>query len=160
MMAYISRLAKLKRLVKKNPNSIIITERSVLTDKNVFAKMLYDDKKIEEVNYIIYLKWFDEFIKEIPITGYIYVDVTPETSYTRVLKRNRQGEDIPLSYLRACNLYHLRWLEKEKNVLMLDAEGNFEQDNELQYKMLEKISGFAREEPKDPFTLYKDAAFC
>ena len=43
---------------------------------------------------------------------------------------------------------------------MLDAEGNFEQDNELQYKMLEKISGFAREEPKDPFTLYKDAAFC
>ena len=107
MMAYISRLAKLKRLVKKNPNSIIITERSVLTDKNVFAKMLYDDKKIEEVNYIIYLKWFDEFIKEIPITGYIYVDVTPETSYTRVLKRNRQGEDIPLSYLRACNLYHL-----------------------------------------------------
>jgi len=160
MMAYISRLAKLKRLVKSNPNSIIITERSVLTDKNVFAKMLYDDKKIEEVNYIIYLKWFDEFIKEIPITGYIYVDVTPETSYTRVLKRNRQGEDIPLSYLRACNLYHLRWLEKEKNVLMLDAEGNFEQDNELQHKMLEKISGFAREEPKDPFTLYKDAAFC
>lgn len=160
MMAYISRLAKLKRLVKNNPNSIIITERSVLTDKNVFAKMLYDDKKIEDVNYIIYLKWFDEFIKEIPITGYIYVDVTPETSYTRVLKRNRQGEDIPLSYLRACNLYHLRWLEKEKNVLMLDAEGNFEQDNELQYKMLEKISGFAREEPKDPFTLYKDAAFC
>lgn len=160
MMAYISRLAKLKRLVEKNPNSIIITERSVLTDKNVFAKMLYDDKKIEEVNYIIYLKWFDEFIKEIPITGYIYVDVTPETSYTRVLKRNRQGEDIPLSYLRACNLYHLRWLEKEKNVLMLDAEGNFEQDNELQHKMLEKISVFAREEPKDPFTLYKDAAFC
>ena len=65
MMAYISRLSKLKKIIRKNPYSIIITERSMLTDKNVFAKMLYDDDKIEEVNYIIYLKWFDEFI-----TGY------------------------------------------------------------------------------------------
>ena len=29
----------------KNPNAVIITERSVFTDRNVFAKMLYDAGK-------------------------------------------------------------------------------------------------------------------
>ena len=68
MMAYISRLSLLKRVIKENPTAILITERSVFTDKEVFAKMLYDEGKIEEVNYQIYLKWFDEFIEDIPIT--------------------------------------------------------------------------------------------
>ena len=40
IMAYISRISILRKTIKKNPNDIIITERSVLTDKNVFAKML------------------------------------------------------------------------------------------------------------------------
>ena len=35
--------------------------------KNVFAKMLYDDKKIEMVNYDIYNRWFDEFVKKYPL---------------------------------------------------------------------------------------------
>ena len=38
MMAYISRISLLRKIIKKNPTAIIITERSVLTDKNVFAK--------------------------------------------------------------------------------------------------------------------------
>ena len=59
LMAYISRLSELKKKIKENPSKIIFTERSILTDRNVFAKMLYDDKKIEEINYNIYLKWFD-----------------------------------------------------------------------------------------------------
>ena len=44
MMAYISRLALLKKSIEENPSAIIITERSLFTDKFVFAKMLYDSK--------------------------------------------------------------------------------------------------------------------
>jgi len=164
MMAYISRLAKLKRLVRRHPEATIITERSVLTDRNVFAKMLYDDNKIEEVNYLIYLKWFNEFIEEVPIDGYIYVDVTPETSHKRVLKRNRQGEDIPLSYLETCNAYHINWLHGEKNVLMLNAEVDFEQDVSIQVEMVNKIGDFAKKgsepPPFDILHQYKYASFC
>ena len=46
MMAYISRIASLRKTIRENPDSIIICERSVYTDFNVFAKMLYDDGKI------------------------------------------------------------------------------------------------------------------
>ena len=52
MMAYISRLNKLKNaieMLKLQKNSVIITERSLMTDKHVFAKMLYDEKKIEKI---------------------------------------------------------------------------------------------------------------
>lgn len=124
MMAYISRISALRKLIKKNPNAIIITERSVHTDRQVFAKMLYDDKKIESVKYQIYLKWFDEFIQEIPITGIIYVRASPDICYERVHKRGRIGETIPLEYLQNCHDYHERWLHAEKNVCTLDANPN------------------------------------
>jgi deoxyadenosine/deoxycytidine kinase len=76
MMAYISRISQLKKVIKENKNKIIVSERSIFTDKNVFAKMLYDNNDIEEVNFEIYLKWFNEFIEDIPQIHYIYLDTT------------------------------------------------------------------------------------
>ena len=107
MMAYISRLALLKKTVEKNQDAIIITERSLYTDKFVFAKMLYASNMIEDVNYQIYLKWFDTFAKDYPITGIIYVSSSPDTCKERIQKRSRDGEDtISIDYLAKCNEYH------------------------------------------------------
>lgn len=126
MMAYISRLALLKKTVEENPGAIIITERCLITDRNVFAKMLYDENKIDDVNYKIYQNWFDTFYNDFPISKYVYLQTTPETSYERVIKRNREGENIPLEYLRACHSYHENWLLNEKNnkVITIDANSN------------------------------------
>lgn len=126
MMAYISRLSLVKQIIRDNPNAIIICERSVFTDKEVFAKMLYDDGKIEEVNYQIYLKWFNEFIDDIPVSGIIYVNTTPENSKSRVNIRARPGEDIPLEYLKKCHNYHNTWLnDMGKLVYNFDGNNNF-----------------------------------
>lgn len=135
IMAYISRLAKLKEKIdfikNKNDNKMyyLITERSLYTDKNVFAKMLYDNEKIEEVNYQIYLKWFETFIKDIDINYFVYISCNPEINYERIIKRNREGENIPLEYLRDCSNYHDNWISNEnmKNrVLQLDGNINIE----------------------------------
>ena len=72
MMAFISRLTSLRTALTKGYD-IIIMERSLHTDCNVFAKMLYDDKKIEEIEYSIYKKWFDDFTKELPKISFIYL---------------------------------------------------------------------------------------
>ncbi|RZD42142.1 MAG: hypothetical protein CXT73_03680 [Methanobacteriota archaeon] len=141
MMAYISRLALLKRVIKENPNAILITERSVFTDKEVFAKMLYDEGKIEEVNYQIYLKWFDEFIEDIPITGLIYINTTPEKSKERVDIRARPGENIPLEYLKQCHNYHTKWIDNFKKPVSL-FDGNIDFIDSLEIKSLNKISNF------------------
>lgn len=114
IMAYISRLSILKQAVKDHPDSIIITERSVHSDRHIFAKMLYDDKLINEIDYQIYNKWFDHFIEDIPISSIIYLQCSPEISNKRVLKRARKGETIPLPYLIKCHQYHEEWLDSTK----------------------------------------------
>ena len=133
MMAYISRLSRVKQIIRDNPNAIIICERSVFTDKEVFAKMLYDDGKIEEVNYQIYLKWFDEFINDIPVSGIIYVNTTPENSKRRVDFRARLGENIPLKYLEKCNDYHNNWLADSSEIIFnFDGNNNFRDNITIQ----------------------------
>ena len=123
MMAYISRLSLLKKAVRENYD-IIITERSMFTDCNVFAKMLYDDGTIEEVNYIIYKKWFDEFLPELPEVNVIYIKTDPKVSHDRIKKRDRLGEVIPIEYLKNCHDYHERWLETDKKKMIIDANAD------------------------------------
>lgn len=147
MMAYISRLALLKETVEANPDAVIITERCLLTDKNVFAKMLYDSGLIEEVEYQIYLQWFYNFQKEFPISYSIYLDTDPTIAFERVKKRNREGEDIPLSYLQQCHDYHTKWLyDRElapQKVVVLDAnedKNNYSVMNQWIQKVRDIIS--------------------
>jgi deoxyadenosine/deoxycytidine kinase len=122
MMAYVSRIKVLRDTLKENREKnktqekmhfIIITERSLYTDKMVFAKMLYDSGKIEDVNYQIYLNWFDTFSGEFPVHKVIYVKADPEKCYERIARRSREGEEnIPLEYLTSCSLYHDNMLDK------------------------------------------------
>lgn len=129
MMAYISRLSMVKKAIKENPDSIIITERSVFTDRNVFAQMLFEDKLIDEIEYKIYLKWYDEFLEDTPLSGIIYLETTPETCFNRIKKRNRSGEEeIPLFYLERCHNYHKKWLKHSNNVLVLDGDLTIDTD--------------------------------
>lgn len=73
MMAYISRLSLLRKAVKDPKIKLIITERSVETDRNVFAKMLYDAGDISHDEFQIYTLWFDEFLTDVPLGGsYIF----------------------------------------------------------------------------------------
>jgi len=123
MMAYISRLSMLRQALKNKRTKYIITERSVYTDANVFAKMLYDDKKISLIEYTIYKKWFDEFVSDVPISKVIYVKAEPEVSHERVIIRNRTGENIPIEYLTQCHKYHEEWLKNE-NYDQLTLNGN------------------------------------
>ena len=154
MMAYVSRIKVLRDTLndkkekdKKDKTDnldkkhyIIITERSLYTDKMVFAKMLYDSGKIEDVNYQIYLNWFDTFSGEFPVHKVIYVKADPEKCYGRIAKRSREGEEnIPLEYLTACSLYHDNMLDKSRDSCVckeqLILDGNIDiYENKTQVK--------------------------
>ena len=142
MMAYVSRLKVFKEAIKKINSSKkvkIITERSLYTDKMVFAKMLYDSNKIEKVNYEIYLNWFDTFTEEFPVHKVIYVKTDPEKCHSRILKRSREGENlIPLEYLQSCESYHNNMLDTSypdcicQEQLILDGNVDiYENQNQL-----------------------------
>ena len=144
MMAYISRLKLLKEAVENNPNSLIITERSLYTDKLVFAKMLYDNKKIEHINYLIYLKWFDTFSKDYPLNKIIYIQTNSLICYKRIETRSRQGENnISLDYLVSCDLYHeemIKSLQVEK--IILNGNIDIYQNKEILNEWVNKIKKF------------------
>jgi deoxyadenosine/deoxycytidine kinase len=155
MMAYISRLNILKKTVEmirqtsSTNKKIIITERSLYTDKMVFAQMLYDSGKMESIEFQVYLKWFDSFIEEFPVSKIIYVKTNPEICHYRITKRSRQGENIiPLEYLDNCDTYHEKMLCSNticKSQLLLDGNKDI-YDNECELKnWILKIENFLLE---------------
>jgi deoxyguanosine kinase len=157
MMAYVSRLKVLRDTLKtikndsENRNIVIITERSLYTDKMVFAKMLYDSKKIEHVNYQIYLNWFDTFSDEFPVNKVVYVKTSPEKCYQRIVKRSRTGEEnIPLDYLASCSNYHDNMLDKQNlecvclDQLILDGNVDIYENKNQVNEWINEIDKFTK----------------
>jgi deoxyadenosine/deoxycytidine kinase len=149
MMAYISRLKILRDTIREyqetqkqnNTNTlVIITERSLYTDKYVFAKMLYDEGKIEDVNYQIYLHWFNEFAEDFPVSDIVYVNAEPKKCHERIHTRARPGEEIiPLSYLENCHKYHTDFLKNFQQKLVLDGNVNIYENEQIVEHWLETI---------------------
>tara|TARA_B100000902_G_scaffold398097_1_gene463776 strand:+ start:2855 stop:3541 length:687 start_codon:yes stop_codon:yes gene_type:complete len=146
MMAYISRLASLKRAISSGVD-VVISERSLETDRQIFAKMLYDDGKIEDVNYQIYLKWFEEFQCDFPVENVVYVKTDPEVSAARVKKRAREGEVIPIEYLKRCNDYHNKWIETvdDSNLCIINGNIDIDENKNIITTWKQQIDNFIAE---------------
>ena len=137
MMAFITRAKKLREAVENNPGKVIVTERSVFTDKNIFAMMLHDSGIINEVEYSIYIHWFNELTRGIQVDRIVYVRTEPTECEFRIKCRNRTGETIPLEYLASCHDYHEKWLRYWDEKIILDGSLTTEQ-------MLDNVKPFLR----------------
>lgn len=137
MMAFITRAKKLREAVENNPGKVIVTERSVFTDKNIFAMMLHDSGIIDEVEYSIYIHWFNELTRGIQVDRIVYVRTEPTECEFRIKCRNRTGETIPLEYLASCHDYHEKWLRYWDEKIILDGSLTTEQ-------MLDNVKPFLR----------------
>ena len=148
-MAFISRLSKLKQAVEQNPGAIIITERSLFTDKMVFAQMLRDSGDILFEHHQIYLKWFETFAMDYHVNKIIYVNTSPDTCHKRISIRSRNGEsNIPLEYLTKCHQYHDNMIDPLspncvcKDQLVLNGETNIYEKIDVLDRWLAKIDDF------------------
>ena len=141
MMAYISRLSILREALKGDYD-VIVSERSLETDRHVFAAMLHDQEKIEDVEYQIYVKWFEEFKEDFPEEKVVYVKASPETSHKRVKQRARPGEEIPLDYLRSCHDYHEKWLCNRETQLTLDGDTDVNEKPEVLDQWIKEVGKF------------------
>jgi deoxyadenosine/deoxycytidine kinase len=151
VMAITSRISIFREILNNNLDNdiIIITERSLYTDKHIFAKMLYDQGKMSDVEYQIYLSLFDEFINEFDVENVIYVKTKPEKCYERVHIRSRPGEElIPLSYLEECHNYHETFLDPNsvlfKRLLILDGNQDIYTNENLIDEWILQIDDFIR----------------
>jgi deoxyadenosine/deoxycytidine kinase len=125
----------------------VIVERSIYTDRMVFAEVCKEDGNINEIEWNDYTEWFDFVVKHIGFKpkGFIYLRTDPEKSYERINKRNRSGEsNISIDYLKKLHKRHDKWLVNEDNVLVLDVTEEFESNPELLEKMVQKVRDFVK----------------
>jgi deoxyadenosine/deoxycytidine kinase len=157
MMAYITRLAYLKREIKKYPDCILISERSLLADYYVFARMLYESDDISQEQFEIYNRWFNEFLEDVTMTGIIYLKTDPQVCFERCTTRARKGENvISLEYLTNCSEMHDKWLNNDSiNILEL-TDNSEEEIEEVEMFIHDEI--YEDDEPEDS-NVYKMASF-
>ena len=130
IMAYSSRLAMLRRLIRENPDcELVVCERSLEADRNIFAKLLYAEGNMESVEFQIYEMLFRDTAPEFPLSAAVYIDADPEVCSARIAKRSRNGESsIALEYLQKCHDHYDAWLLDESTrpfpMLRIDTNAN------------------------------------
>jgi deoxyadenosine/deoxycytidine kinase len=130
VLAYITRLKKLMDKLKNidnNSHTIIITERSIETDRNVFAKMLYEEGLLTSIEWETYNYWFNTFKDISKVDMILYIKTSPVKCLERINTRNRSEEStINLSYLEKCHSYHENWLKDISNIITLDGHNSID----------------------------------
>jgi deoxycitidine kinase/deoxyguanosine kinase len=113
VMAYTTRLQLMQETIANaSPKvKVVVMERSLEADANIFAKMLYEEGIMNTIEYQIYSLMTENNWEDYGVDGIIWLQTEPEECYSRVKLRNREGEEgIDLGYLRKCHQYHLEWL--------------------------------------------------
>lgn len=141
-----SRVHHLLKSVKENPNKIIICERSHLTDLMVFAQSLLELNDLLNIEMTVYKQWHEMIrdLFQLNITGFVYLQASPEVCMQRIIQRSRSGENtIDMSYLDLLHEKHESWLNTQnkhdkqtgKPVLILDGvvdKSSEERQNQIQ----------------------------
>ena len=107
-----TRIANTSAVVKEaqGTNAVIVMERSILTDRYVFAEMLRAQGKLNPLEWDLYQRWYDLLTGFMPIDGIIHLDTDVETCIERIKLRARPGEVTPEEYLRDLDAAHRSWL--------------------------------------------------
>jgi deoxycitidine kinase len=144
-----------KRL-RKVQDPVLFYERSLYTDRYIFAKNCAETGLMVPMEWDIYSDWSDyllDTVGEVHIHGVIYLRCTPDTSYQRLGKRGRPEENgVTLDYLTQLHTKHEAWLH-DKNVekhpslsdvpiLELDCNKEFETDPAYRTELFHKVKTF------------------
>ncbi|XP_016058059.1 PREDICTED: deoxyguanosine kinase, mitochondrial [Miniopterus natalensis] len=135
-----------------------IFERSVYSDRYIFAKNLFENGSLSDLEWHIYQDWhsflLQEFSSRLPIHGFIYLQATPQVCLERLHRRGREEErGIELAYLEQLHDQHEAWLVHKTTklhfesllnvpVLVLDVNDDFSEEVTKQKELMKKIYTF------------------
>lgn len=126
MLALQSRFENIMKVVKEFSGNIIILERSIYTDYEIFAKLSRKYNYMSDIELQVYEKLHNfmcQMGNHIDFGKILYLKASPETCYERIKARNRIGEDnIDICYMNDLHEAHELWLKEKTNVINIDAE--------------------------------------
>ena len=156
-ITFLTRFMKMSRMNSwQTCGKVDLLERSIFSDKNVFAKSLYDSGKMKDLEWQWYNKWFDQVINMHPESawkpeGFIYIRADPSMSFSRMQKRNRGAESgVPIEYLDVLHRYHESFLSDKNEifgrpVLVIDGNREFKDDLTYQAEIVYKVKNFVNQ---------------
>ena len=116
-------------LTNEEKKSICFFERSVFTDKMVFAKTAIENKCIQPIEAEVYNAWFRSIINVLPNLipdVFVYLRASPDACQRRLHNRAREEEKhVDIEYLKQIHEYHEQWFIEgsdfidEKNGIVL-----------------------------------------
>ncbi|KAM9846921.1 deoxycytidine kinase 2-like [Aulostomus maculatus] len=153
-----SQLQCLSAKLQQAENPVQFYERSVYSDRYVFASNLFECGNLTETEWSVYQDWhtwlLNQFEDDIALDAIIYLRAPPQCCMQRLIQRGRQEEDgLPLEYLEQLHFKHESWLFHRNlrldfeylnhlPVLVLDVNDDFKNDHIKQEVIVNKIREF------------------
>lgn len=124
IMAFTTRAKNWSEILEKVQGDHVVLERSIYTDRNVFAKNLYAGGAMNDSEWQVYQQLW-EFLSsnycEKP-QKIIYLRTPAELCLERIKKRGRNEEQkMPLDYLKNLEDLHDEWLMDHPDVILVDG---------------------------------------
>ncbi|MEN3015305.1 MAG: deoxynucleoside kinase [bacterium] len=139
---------------QSNTTENLLLERSVYSDRYVFARYLYEHGYMNDREWRSYTKWFDFLTEKLlkKPTFILYLRAKPETLYQRILQRSReielQRDGISIDYIRGLNKYYDEFLCHNKfnlniPIMIVETDEKFYRDNRSdREELINKIRDF------------------
>lgn len=141
-----------------NQSSVVFFERSVFSDRYIFAENCAETELFNPVEWGIYKDWHTWLLKtfdNLQLDGIIYLRTTPDTCLKRCRKRSRSEEGgIPIEYLTQIHQRHERWLKdrpadfvpapqvKDTPILILDCDRDSGEHPEMEGELKSQVDEF------------------
>ncbi|KAG6556736.1 hypothetical protein Mapa_001679 [Marchantia paleacea] len=113
---FITRLLLHKSAARKSQPAILLTERSVSTDRVVFVEALLEQGYLDGLEAVAYDAWYSTVINALPnilADCYIYLRASPNVCYERLKSRARSKEaGVDMDYLQLLHQKHDDWFLK------------------------------------------------
>lgn len=148
------------RLLQSEGGAVQVYERSIYSDRYIFALNSFELGCINATEWAIYQDWHsllvEEFGQRVALEGIIYLRAPPQTCMERLKIRARPEEqEVQQDYLEKLHVQHEKWLLDKTTevhseslqrapVLQLDASVEFKSDPQIQQEYITKVKEFFR----------------
>ncbi|ARE67703.1 SWPV1-175 [Shearwaterpox virus] len=148
--AFFSRVRMYTDAIQYQDHNTIIFERSVFSDKYIFARALLEFGYMDDIEWNIYNKtsdWINNHMN-ISLDGIIYLRTSPVICEERLKRRNRTEENnISINYLNVLHKNHEKWLlDNETNslppVIVINGDADFLNNEAVKKGIISSISKF------------------